>query len=78
MEETVWHGTPGERMRLLVSVANNCACSTPTLRAAPTLCSLHRALCFEQRFLDRLLYARRMRERLMSEEWLVGDSDATA
>ena len=74
MHETVWHGTPRERQRLLASVTLNCECIRGPHAAQPRLCSLHQAVCFDQRFLDRLLYARRMRERLLCEEWLVDDA----
>jgi hypothetical protein len=57
MQETVWRGTPAERQRLLASVARNCACDTEPVTPRPTLCSVHRAVVFDQSFLDRLIYA---------------------
>ena len=78
MQETVWPGTPAERQRLLASVARNCACDTEPVTPRPTLCSVHRAVVFDQSFLDRLIYVRRMRERLLCEEWLIDDWDAAA
>jgi hypothetical protein len=35
------------------------------------MCSPHWALGFEQPFVDRQIYARRMHERWLCEEWLV-------
>jgi hypothetical protein len=71
MRETVWHGTPSELRRLKEAVARNCACGGGWPMSEQTLCSLHRALCSEQPFLDLQLYARRMRERLLCEEWVL-------
>ncbi len=78
MEKTIWHGTPGERHRLLASVALNCACVVDPSAAQSEICSLHEAVQSDQRFLDRLLYARRTRERLLCDEWLVDDQNAAA
>jgi hypothetical protein len=67
MQSTEWHGTSTE-LRLLVACLNrNCACE----RDSGTLCAHHRALRFEQAFLDRLVFVRRIRERFVCEEWLV-------
>ena len=71
MRETVWHGTPNELWRLKEAVSRNCACGGGLPMSEQTLFSQHRALCFEQPFLDRQLYARRMHERLLCEEWVL-------
>ena len=70
MKQTVWKGTPIELQRLLAAVERNCACAAGAEAPDSAMCSLHRALIFEQPFLDRQIYARRMHERLLCEEWL--------
>ncbi|HYW86711.1 MAG TPA: hypothetical protein VFB50_03025 [Chloroflexota bacterium] len=71
MKPTVWNGTPSELQRLLASVERNCTCAAGAEAPDSRMCSLHRALSFDQSFVDRQIYARRMHERLLCEEWLV-------
>jgi hypothetical protein len=71
MKHTVWNGTPEELRHLLTSVERNCVCAADPEEPDSRMCSLHQALCFEQSFLDRQIYARRIHERLVCEEWLV-------
>jgi hypothetical protein len=56
-----WNGTDQERDELLAALDRDCSCSPPQL------CAAH-ALLHDQRRLDALLFARRIRERLLSEE----------
>jgi hypothetical protein len=68
MRETrVWHGTKGEWSDLNRAVANNCTCRGWPYYLDPT-CTAHQLLD-EQRSLDRLLFERRIANRLLHEEF---------
>lgn len=63
---TVWHGTPAEWIDLVRAVEHSCAC--PWQGAGAPVCPTHRMLLEDQRALDGLLFARRIRQRLLREE----------
>jgi hypothetical protein len=61
-ELVTWHGTSADAFTLTVAVSHNCDCNPPNS------CAAHRAmLC--QRFLDGVLFARYLSERLLAEEF---------
>jgi hypothetical protein len=60
-QTTEWHGTDQERKELQAALDRDCSC------LPPQLCAAH-ALLFDQRRLDGLLFARRIRQRLLTEE----------
>ncbi len=64
-----WHGTEEEARALMHAVANNCACAERNAAdfPGPRRCGPHE-LVASQRALDRLLFARRIRDRVMAEE----------
>jgi hypothetical protein len=70
----VWNGSLAERDELLRILSHNCACQYDSSGARSGLCTVHAAVINSQRFLDGLLFARRIVERLISEEWLVDAS----
>lgn len=68
-EQTIFHGSKKEGALLNAAVAHNCGCVFEDNGAKKIECVLHRALLSEQRFLDGLAFARRIRARLLQEEW---------
>jgi hypothetical protein len=59
----VWNGDTEQIQALLVAIGHNCGCN----EKQPGSCIAHQAI-LSQRFLDGLLFARWMRERLLAEE----------
>jgi hypothetical protein len=71
--ELIWNGTPEERLELLEAVHRNCACITDFNGARVAVCEAHTMLVHHRRVLDGLLFARRIAQRFICEEWLLGD-----
>jgi len=67
--QIIWHGTQQESFALIGAVARNCTCEEGPDGVRTVTCSSHRMLTDDQRALDGLLFARRMVERLMREEF---------
>jgi hypothetical protein len=64
-----WNGTEAERDELLKAMDDNCACTYSEMtQARMTTCGAHQLLTGDQQALDRLLFARRIRDRLDAEE----------
>lgn len=63
---TIWHGTEQESVELLDIMRQWCTC--PTLESGERRCAAHEML-LEQRTVDGLLFARRIVERLIVEEF---------
>ncbi len=63
-----WHGSAAEYRDLVRGVGRNCCCEYGM--NVRTCCSAHRMINEDQRALDGLLFARRMADRLRSEEWM--------
>jgi hypothetical protein len=63
---TQWQGTETESRELVAAVSANCTC--PEQATDENRCPAHQAL-LDQRFLNGLLFARRLRECLIREEW---------
>lgn len=69
---TTWHGTDQERVTLLAAMSNNCVCQYDDTNAVCLRrCPSHAALVEDQRFLDGLLFERRIVARLTQEEFQV-------
>jgi hypothetical protein len=66
--EVVWNGTEAESRDLLDVLARHCACEYSVSGARTRVCAPHYALAHTQRFLDGMLFARRIRDRLLAEE----------
>ncbi len=64
-----WHGTDEESGDLLNAVRHSCACKYDPEGQLESICTAHDALAHDQGFLDRLLFARRMRGRWIYEEF---------
>lgn len=61
-----WHGDQQESLELISIVRRECTCRTPT--GQPQACVAHEML-LNQRVVDGLLFARRIAERLLLEEF---------
>ena len=72
--QLIWNGTPEERLELLAAVQRNCTCSMDAKGARVSVCGAHSMLVQHQRVLNGLLFARRIAERFISEEWLLSDA----
>ena len=70
----VWHGTRAEALALVAAVARNCECIFDAKGARVSVCDSHSMLVHAQRVLNGLLFARRIADRLICQEWLVEDS----
>ena len=64
----IWHGTEREERELLSAIERHCACEAPDGPAG--LCTAHSILIGDQATLDRLVFARRIVDRLQREEGL--------
>lgn len=64
-----WHGTKTESELLLAAIARNCACEFDKAGARTATCAPHKALIEDQRFADGLLFALKIRARLLREEF---------
>jgi hypothetical protein len=71
VNQPVWKGTAAEAQALAVALRNNCHCVFAPDGARRKTCPGCDALLHEQRFLDALLFARRIVLRLRAEEWMV-------
>jgi hypothetical protein len=67
--QPVWKGTEAESHALLGAIARNCVCEFADTGALVRACPAHHALVHSQRFLDGLLFGRRIARRFVSEEW---------
>ena len=68
--QVIWNGTESESFDLLASVRRHCACQFDRAGIQVKSCAPHDALVSSQRFLDGLLFARRIVGQLMLEEGL--------
>lgn len=65
----VWHGTEAEYKDLKRAVERNCTCVTTLAGVRLSICPSHKIIEQNQRVLDGLLFARRIRKRLEDEEF---------
>ncbi|HEY3060340.1 MAG TPA: hypothetical protein VGL99_15375 [Chloroflexota bacterium] len=68
MKQTVFHGTEQETSYLLRAIERNCNCRRALTGQLAEMCGAHRMLLDDQRALNGLLFARRIADRLISEE----------
>jgi hypothetical protein len=64
-----WHGTQQESYALVGVIARYCTCEVGPDGVRTHTCEPHRMLTEDQRALDGLLFARRMADRLLEEEF---------
>ena len=65
----IWHGTQSETFELLQALSRNCSCVVTAEGVRLSTCAPHQMLVNEQRAIDGLLFARRIRQQLESEEF---------
>ncbi len=65
----IWYGTQAETFELLQALSRNCSCVVTAEGVRLSTCAPHQMLVNEQRAIDGLLFARRIRGRLESEEF---------
>lgn len=66
-----WPGTREEGVALLAALERHCDCATNAQGARTGTCSAHSLLVNRPVVLSRLLFARRIADRLQQEEWHV-------
>ncbi len=66
---SVWHGTQAELGDLLSALERHCTCQKQPDGQILSVCGPHRLLSEGQRELDGLVMVRRLRARLLAEEW---------
>ena len=76
-QQAIWNGTAAESDDLLLTLARNCACEFGVAGARTKTCPPHDALVHSQRFLDGLIFARRIAQRLIAEEWSTASKRTT-
>jgi len=64
----IWHGTAEAAFALQRAVEHNCTCEQNSAGQRSGKCPAHQAL-LDQRFLDGLVLAAYLRERLLEAEW---------
>jgi hypothetical protein len=70
----VWHGTTEEGLALVAAIVRHCECTFNAKGARVSVCEAHTMLVQGQRVLNGLLFARRIADRLIRQEWLVEDA----
>jgi len=60
LTEAIWHGTGSEAEALMEALAHNCSCEHDAQGQRIRVCAGHAALVHDQRFMDGLVYARRI------------------
>ena len=69
MMQTTWRGTVREGADLQHALANNCECGRSTEGKILQPCPVHVMVATNQRAVNGLLFMRRMRMRLLMQEW---------
>jgi hypothetical protein len=64
-----WNGTPQETVALMNAIASNCTCEFGLMGVRLRTCAAHCMLVEDQRVLNGLIFARRMADRLLCEEF---------
>jgi hypothetical protein len=65
----LWHGSQTEALELLQALSRNCSCVVTAEGVRLSTCAPHQMLSSDQRAIDGLLFARRIADRLRSEEF---------
>jgi hypothetical protein len=74
-DQVVWHGSAYERDLILELFAKNCTCEYhEDNQVRKVTCASHQAMLDSQRFMDGLVYARRLAKRLKEEEAMQNSS----
>lgn len=68
-QQVIWHGSQQEGSELIDAINRNCTCEYGPMGARVSTCIAHKAFVEDQRWLDGLLFARQIRERLLEQEW---------
>ena len=68
-DSPIWHGTEKEANDLLEIIRHNCECKYGVMGVRTTTCAAHTALVSDQRFLDGLVYAHRIKDCLERKEF---------
>lgn len=66
----IWHGTNPEMFELTAAIMQNCDCILTEEGVRAQTCASHKGLTEDQRWLDGLVYARRIAQRLREKEFL--------
>ena len=72
--QVVWNGTQEESFALVNAIARNCTCEFGLMGVRLSTCAPHRMLTEDQRALNGLLFARKMVDRLLREEFSSAES----
>ena len=72
--QVVWNGTQEESFALVNAIARNCTCEFGLMGVRLSTCAPHRMLTEDQRALNGLLFARKMLDRLLREEFSSAES----
>lgn len=64
----IWHGTQQEGTELITALEKNCECERNLMGLRTKTCPAHEAFANDQQWLDRLLFLRRIRDKLNREE----------
>jgi hypothetical protein len=64
----IWNGTREESTALVDAIARNCTCEFGIMGVRLSTCAPHRMLLEDQRAPNGLLFARRLADRLKTEE----------
>ena len=67
--KVLWHGTHSEALELLQALGHNCSCVVTAEGVRLSICPPHAMLLTDQRAIDGLLFARRIADRLLVEEF---------
>jgi hypothetical protein len=59
---TEWHGTEEELVEFKAVLNRNCTCQVDECGQIADLCPVHKALLHDQRWLNGMVYARRLRK----------------
>ncbi len=68
-DAAVWHGSQAEKADLLAAMEHHCGCVKEPDGRVMSVCEPHRMLTDQQRQLDGLVMVRRLRHRLLNEEF---------
>lgn len=68
-KNVTWHGSQSETFELLQALSRNCSCVITAEGVRLSTCAPHQMLVSDQRAIDGLLFARRIADRLRSEEF---------
>ncbi len=68
MPYNIWHGTETEGAELVAAINRNCTCQYTPQGVRLSTCGVHTAFVTDQRWLDDMLFMRRIRDHLNAQE----------